>query len=198
MSSTAFTYGYFLKLRFLLSECDRTLPPLCYTQPNLFTNSSCAFYLKLVQSLHCVLVSWRNCERNFKTNLIQIFGFTAQTVPHPTMHYYNHPRSYTISSAQYVGDTCRVKKKGQGHVRPKIFGRTVFTVAINTPLPFLTSFTPLGRCLSLELSSNPSAAATPSSPVRKSFAASTSSPSYSRRPQKSSLRRRRSCLPLPS
>ena len=57
MSSTAFTYGYFFKLVFLLSECDRTLPPLCYTQPNLFTNSSCAFYLKLVQSLHCVLVS---------------------------------------------------------------------------------------------------------------------------------------------
>ena len=26
-----------------------------YTQPNLFTNSSCAFYLKLVQNLHCVL-----------------------------------------------------------------------------------------------------------------------------------------------
>ena len=57
MSSTAFTYGYFFKLHFLLSECDRTLPPLCYTQPNLFTNSSCAFYLKLVQNLHCVLVS---------------------------------------------------------------------------------------------------------------------------------------------
>ena len=57
MSYTAFTYGYFFKLHFLLSECDRTLPPLCYTQPNLFTNSSCAFYLKLVQNLHCVLVS---------------------------------------------------------------------------------------------------------------------------------------------
>ena len=57
MSSTAFTYGYLFKLCFLLSECDRTLPPLCYTQPNLFTNSSCAFYLKLVQNLHCVLVS---------------------------------------------------------------------------------------------------------------------------------------------
>ena len=56
-SSTAFTYCYFFKLLFLLSECDRTLPPLCYTQPNLFTNSSCAFYLKLVQNLHCVLVS---------------------------------------------------------------------------------------------------------------------------------------------
>ena len=39
--------------------------PLCYTQPNLFTNSSCAFYLKLVQNLHCVLVNWRICERNF-------------------------------------------------------------------------------------------------------------------------------------
>ena len=57
MSSTTFTYGYFFKLVFLLSECDRTLPPLCYTQPNLFTNSSCAFYLKLVQNLHYVLVS---------------------------------------------------------------------------------------------------------------------------------------------
>ena len=65
MSSTAFTYCYFFKLIFLLSECDRTLPPLCYTQPNLFTNSSCAFYLKLVQNLHCVLVSWRICEWNF-------------------------------------------------------------------------------------------------------------------------------------
>ena len=172
--------------------------PLCYTQPNLFTNSSCAFYLKLVQNLHCVLVSWRNCERNFKTNLIQIFGFAAQTVPHPMMHYSIHPRSYTISTTQYVGDTCRVKEKGQGHVRPKSSGEQFFTVSINTPLPFLTSFTPLDRSLSRSSSSNPSAAATPSSPVRKSFAASTLSPSYSRRPRKSSLRRRRSCLPPPS
>ena len=39
--------------------------PLCYTQPNLFKNSSYAFYLKLVQNLHYVLVSWRICERNF-------------------------------------------------------------------------------------------------------------------------------------
>ena len=65
LSSTTFTYSYFFVLPFLLSECDRTLPPLCYTQPNLFTNSSCAFYLELVQNLHCVLDSWRNCERNF-------------------------------------------------------------------------------------------------------------------------------------
>ena len=143
MSSTAFTYGYFFKLLFLLSECDRTLPPLCYTQPNLFTNSSCAFYLKLVQNLHCVLVSWRNCERNFKIFLYEFSAFAAQTVPHPTMHYFIHPRSYTISSTQYVGDTCRVKEKGQGHVRPKSSGEQFFTVSINTPLPFLTSFTPL-------------------------------------------------------
>ena len=152
MSSTAFTYSYFFKLHFLLSECDQTLPPLCYTQPNLFTNSSCAFYLKLVQNLHCVLVSWRNCERNFKTKHIQIFGFAAQTVPHPTMHYSIHPRSYTISTTQYVGDTCHEKEKGQGHVRPKSSGKQFFTATINTPssLPhFLYSARPLS--LSLEL-----------------------------------------------
>ena len=146
MSSTAFTYSYFFKSFFLLSECDRTLPPLCYTQPNLFTNSSCAFYLKLVQNLHCVLVSRRNCERNFKTNLIQIFGFAAQTVPHPTMHYSIHPRSYTISTTQYVGDTCRVKEKGQGHIHPKIFGRTVFHRVYKYPSPlphFIYSARPL-------------------------------------------------------
>ena len=107
--------------------------PLCYTQSNLFTNSSCAFYLKLVQNLHCVLVSWRNCEQNVKTNLIQIFGFAAQTVPHPMMHYFTHPRSYTISTTKYVGDSCREKENGQGHVRPKSSGEHFFTATINTP-----------------------------------------------------------------
>ena len=82
MSSTTFTYGYFFKLVFLLSECDRTLPPLCYTQPNLFTNSSCAFYLKLVQNLHCVLVSWRICERNI-IFISNFSAFVAQILPHP-------------------------------------------------------------------------------------------------------------------
>ena len=88
-------------------------------------------------------VSWRNCKRNFKTNLIQIFGFAAQNVPHPTMHYSIHPRSYTISTTQYVGDTCREKENGQGHVRPKSSGEQFFTASINTPLSILTSFTPL-------------------------------------------------------
>ena len=66
--------------------------------------------------------------------------------------------------------------------------------------PLTPSSLPLLRSTSLSRSSfsNPSAAATPSSPVRKSFTASTSSPPYSRRPRKSSLRRRRSRLPPPS
>ena len=154
--------------------------------------------MKLVQSLHCVLSAEEIANEIFKTNLIQIFGFTAQTIPHPMMHYFIPPRSYRISYAQYVGDTCRVKEEGHGHVRPKIFGRTVFHCLYKYP-SLLPHFTYSARSLlSHSRSSNPSAAATPSSPVRKSFTASTSSPSYSRRLRKSSLRRCRSCLPLPS
>ena len=182
---------------FLLSECDRTLPPLCYTQPKLFTNSSCAFYLKLVQNLHCVLVSWRICERKVKTYLIQIFGFAAQTVPYPMIDLSIHPRSNTISTSQYVGDTCQANEKGQGHVRPISSGEQFFTVAINTPSP-LPHFLYFARPLSSSSFSNPSAAATSSLPVRKSFTALTSLPTYSRRPRTSSLRRRHSRLPPPS
>ena len=135
-------------------------------------------------------------NENFKTNLIQIFGFAAQTVPHPTMHYSIHPRSYTISTTQYVGDTCHANEKGQGHVRPTSSGEQFFTSAINTPSPYSLRFYS-ARPLSRSSFPKPSAAATSSSPVRKSFAALTSSPPYSRRPRKSSLRRRRSCLPPP-
>ena len=133
-----------------------------------------------------------------KLILSKIFGFTAQSVPDPTKDLSIHPRSNTISTSQYVGDTCHADEKGQGHVRPKSSGKQFFTATINTPLPFLTSFTPLDLSLSRSSFSNPSAAATPSSPVRKSFTASTSSLSYSRRSRKSSLRRRRSCPPSPS
>ena len=87
------------------------------------------------------------------------------------------------------------RRKGRGMFVPKSSGEQFFTVAINTPFPFLTSFTPLDRSLSRSSFSNPSAAATPSSPVRKSFTALTSSPPYSHRPRKSSLRR--SCSRLP-
>ena len=168
--------------------------------------------LNSTQSVHkffmCVLFETRSksslCPCQLKklrtellTDLIQIFGFVAQTILQPTIYLSIHPRSNTISTSQYVGDTCRVNEKGQGHVRPISSGEPFFTVAMNTPLPFLTSFTPLDLSPSLSFS-NPSAAATSSSPLRKSFTASTSSAPYSRRPRKSSLRRRRSRLPPPS
>ena len=103
----------------------------------------------------------------------------------------------TISTSQYVGDTCHANEKGHGHVRPISSGEPFFTVAINTPSP-LPHFLYSARPFSRSSFSNPSVAATSSSLVRKSFTASTSSLPCSRRPRISSLRRRRSCLPLPS
>ena len=156
------------------------------------------FYLKLIQILHCVLDNWRNCKRKHKKNLIWIFGFAAQSIPHSTIKYLAiHPWSYKIATSQYVGDTCHVNEKGQGHVRPKSSGAQFFTATINTPASSSLHFyfTRPHSCSSFP---NPSAAATSSSPVRKSFTASTSSPPYSRRPRKSSLHRRRSRLPPPS
>ena len=108
-----------------------------------------------------------------------------------------HPRSYMIATSQYVGDTCQANEKGQGHVRPISSGVQFFTATINTPASSSLHFYS-AHSHSRSSFSNPSAAATSSSPVRKSFTASTSSPSYSRRLRISSLRRRRSCLPLPS
>ena len=84
-----------------------------------------------------------------KLILSKNFSFTAQTVPDPTKDLSIHPRSNTISTSQYVGDTCQAKEKGQGQVRPKSSGEQFFTATINTPSPFLTSFTPLDRSLSL-------------------------------------------------
>ena len=129
-----------------------------------------------------------------KLILSKIFSFAARIVPHPTIILIYSP---TISTTQYVGDTCRVNEKGQGHVRPNSSGERLFISTINTPpLPHFTFYS-ARSLLSLELL-QPSVAATSSSPVRKSFTASTSSPLYSRRPRISSLRRRRSCLPQPS
>ena len=110
---------------------------------------------------------------------------------------FTHDRTRSPLHSTWVTHVAR-RRKGRGTFVPNLRANSFFTVSINTPLPFLTSFTPLDRSLSRSSSSNRSAAATPSSPVRKSFAASTSSPSYSRRPWISSLCRRRSCLPLPS
>ena len=144
------------------------------------------------------LTAEKIANENLKINLIWIFGFAAQTVPHSMIKYLSiHPWSNTISTSQYVGDTCQANEKGQGHVRPKSSGEQFFTVAINTPSP-LPHFLYSARPLSSSSFSNPSAAATSSSPVRKSFTVSTSSPPYSHRPRKSSLRRRRSRLRPPS
>ena len=138
----------------------------------------------------------KNLRMELLTYLIQIFGFAAQTVPLPTIYLSIHPRSNTISTSQYVGDTCQVNEKGQGHVRPISSDEWFFTSAINTPpLPHFV-FTPLGLSPA-RASQTLAPPLLPSSPVRKSFTASTSSPSYSRRPRKSSLRRRRSRIPPP-
>ena len=139
----------------------------------------------------------KNLRTELLTYLIQIFGFAAQTVPHHMKYLSIHPRSNTISTSQYVGDTCQANEKGHGHVRPISSGERFFTVAINTPSP-LPHFFYSTRPLSSSSFSNPSAAATSSSPVRKNFTASTSSPTSSCLPRTSSLRRRRSHLHPPS
>ena len=162
--------------------------------------------LNSTQSIHkffmCVLFETRsksslcpcqlkNLRMELLTYLIQIFGFAAQTVPHPTKYLSIHPRSNTISTSQYVGDTCHANEKGQGHICPISSGGRFFTSTINTPsLPHFV-FTPLDL-------SPARASQNLAPPVRKSFTASTLSPSYSRRLRISSLRRRRSCLLLPS
>ena len=171
-------------------------PSMLYSTQSIHKFFMCVLFETRSKSSLCP-VSWRNYKRNFKTNLIQVFSFAAQTVPYPTIDLSIHPRSNTISTFQYVGDTCQANEKGQGHVRPISSGEQFFTVAINTP-PSLPHFFYSARPLSSSSFSNPSATATSSSSVRKSFTASTSSPSYSRRLRISSLRRRLSCLPLPS
>ena len=75
-------------------------------------------------------------NETLKQILSKFSVFAAQTVPHPTMHYSIHPRSYTISTTQYVGDTCRMKEKGQGHVRPKSSGEQFFHRVYKYPSPF--------------------------------------------------------------
>ena len=125
-------------------------PSMLYSTQSIHKFFMCVLFETRSKSSLCPC-QLKNLRTELLTYLIQIFGFAAQTVPHPTMHYSIHPRSYTISTTQYVGDTCREKENAQGHVRNKSSGEQFFTASINTPLPFLTSFTPLDRSLSLEL-----------------------------------------------
>ena len=53
MSSTAFTYRYFFKLLFLLSECDRTLPSLLYSTQSIHKFFMCALFVTRSKSLLC-------------------------------------------------------------------------------------------------------------------------------------------------
>ena len=105
-----------------------------------------------------------------------------------------------VHDPNYIVRGCHMSQEGErvGARSSNFFGRAVFHRGYKYPsIPFSLL---LLRSISLSsLSfSNPSAAATSSSPVRKSFTASTSSPTYSRRPRTSSLRRRHSRLPPPS
>ena len=61
-------------------------------------------------------------NETLKPILSKFFGFAAQTVPFPMIDLSIHPQSNTISTIQYVGDTCQANEKGQGHVRPKSSG----------------------------------------------------------------------------
>ena len=148
--------------------------------------------LKTVQTLHYVLDSWRICKRNFKIFNLNFWRLPLKPFWFPWL---DNPRSSTISTTQYMGDTCRMDSKGQGHTGPKSSDQLVFTAAINTPSLPPAQVTPHSH-----LSRAPDLAPplTSSSPEWKSFAASTSPSAYSHQPRKSSLCCCCSCLPLPS
>ena len=115
---------------------------MLYSTQSIHKSFMCVLFETRSKSSLCPC-QLKNLRMELLTYLIQIFGFAAQTVPHPTIYLSIRPRSNTISTSQYVGDTCREKEKGQGHVRPKIFGRTVFHHGYKSPSTLLTSFTPL-------------------------------------------------------
>jgi hypothetical protein len=57
-----------LQVDFHLSECDRTRSPsMLNSTQSVHKFFICVLLWNIVQSLHCVLDSWRNCKRKFKT-----------------------------------------------------------------------------------------------------------------------------------
>ena len=143
MSSTTFTYCKFFKLissaKWMWSDPS---PSMLNSTQSIYKFFMCVLFETRSKSSLCPC-QLKNCERNFKLILSEFLAFAAQTIPHSTIHYPIHPRSRTITTSQYVGDTCHANEKGQGHVRPISSGEPFFTVAIIPPLPFLTSFTSL-------------------------------------------------------
>ena len=122
-------------------------PSMLYSTQSIHKFFMCVLFETHSKSSLCPC-QLKNLRTELLTYLIQIFGFAAQTVPHPTKYLSIHPQSNTISTSQYVGDTCQANEKGQGHVRPISLGEQFFTVAINTPFP---SSLPLLRSTSLQL-----------------------------------------------
>ena len=121
-------------------------PSMLYSTQSIHKFFMCVLFETRSKSSLCPC-QLKNLRTELLTYLIQIFGFAAQTVPHPTKYLSIHPRSNTISTSQYVGDTCQANEKGQGHVRPISSGEQFFTVAINTP-PSLPHFFYSARPLS--------------------------------------------------
>lgn len=123
-------------------------PSMLYSTQSIHKFFMCVLFETRSKSSLCPC-QLKNLRTELLTYLIQIFGFAAQTVLHPTKYLSIHPRSNTISTSQYVGDTCQANEKGQGHVRPISSGEQFFTMAINTPLS--PSSLPLLRSTSLQL-----------------------------------------------
>ena len=139
-----------LQFEFFLSF---EIPQLFFSTQSIHKFFMCVLFETRSKSSLCPC-QLKNLRTELLTYLIQIFGFAAQTVPHPTKYLSIHPRSNTISTSQYVGDTCQANEKGQGHVRPISSGEQFFTMAINTPSPLphvLYSALSLSLSLSLEL-----------------------------------------------
>ena len=154
----------------------------------------------------CVLFETRSksslcpCQlKNLRTELLTYPNFrlcrSNRSASHDILIY-----SPTISHDRHLsvrGWHISNEWEGSGARSSNFFGRTVFHRGYKYPSPSSLLFYS-ARAHASSSFSNPSAAATSSSPVRKSFTASTSSPSYSRRLRISSLRHHHSCLPLPS
>ena len=166
-------------------------PSMLYSTQSIHKFFMCVLFETRSKSSLCPC-QLKNLWTELLTYLIQIFGIAAQTIPNPTIILIYSPTISHDLHFSVCGWHMSREWEGSGARSSKFFGQTVFHRGYIYPLPFFTS---LLLCSSF---SNPSAAATSSSPVRKSFTASTSSPSYSRRLRISSLRRRRSCLPQPS
>ena len=149
MSSTAFTYSYLFKMLFLLSECDRTLPPLCYTQPNLFKFFMCVLFETRSKSSLCPC-QLKNLRTKLLTYLIQNFGFALRPFRIPRNTYlFTHDLTRSPLLSTWVTHVMRMRR-----VRGKFvqFLRVnSFSPRLYIPLPFLTSLLLRSTSLPLEL-----------------------------------------------